>query len=788
MRHLVTAIFLAALLFSLGEMGYLTEALSNLIAFALILVFIAAQLPRNLARAGALRLAAALLLLVAAALLARGDDSLRILAFALVPAALLITHREDSAGRHELAAMVPTVACFLILFTAIRHLPVLWWFTNAAALGFSKVTGRLIGQDYAFGATVSGLRVMTLVAAWGFGRSILAGRIRQSHFPVFLVLLAATAGLVQMFLTLLAIAVQHVIHGFDFLLFNPQVIYLVAAMIPMAWLARRTPPPEIRPFGLGALKPIPLVLVAGILLGLGLSLSPRPGEGGGRVLLLDEGLLNWEIPEFGRYGEHSGGMFGRLPGLLEAQGYEVVKVPRPLDAKALEGARAMVIINLMEFLDAEEKRALWEFVAGGGSLLILGEHTGVKGIRGPFNDVLEPVEIEFEFDSASFWGRGWHDALELFPHPATRGIRAAEDIQIWIGASLGIGPRAKPVIAGRYGYSDIGDASSIERAYLGDRRHNPGELLGDLCLVAEASYGAGKVMVFGDTSPFQNLAMVSSWAFVQRVFQYLTAPPRSAPSITKLAAIAAAVLLLALSRKSLRSFPRVWLVLALGLVAGTLAADSLSAPPAPPGIDLPKALIDLSHGERFDRLTWYEDCVGGLELNLLRNGYCPMLTREFSATLLRDSELLVVIAPAAAFSTSEIEAIRAFVDSGGTLILSTGYEEKDRSEPLLELFGAKLQNVPLAHFEIDALGQVVRFPEAWPLAISSEAAVPVCFHPAFPDPIIAFVPSGKGGALLIGDSQFLLNSNLESLKEWRIGNIMFLRELLATIKSGGFAK
>ena len=51
------------------------------------------------------------------------------------------------------------------------------------------------------------------------------------------------------------------------------------------------------------------------------------------------------------------------------------------------------------------------------------------------------------------------------------------------------------------------------------------------------------------------------------------------------------------------------------------------------------------------------------------------------------------------------------------------------------------------------------------------------------DPVMVFVPRGRGGALVIGDSQFLLNSNLEGLDDWHPGNIMFLRELFERLKT-----
>ena len=103
---------------------------------------------------------------------------------------------------------------------------------------------------------------------------------------------------------------------------------------------------------------------------------------------------------------------------------------------------------------------------------------------------------------------------------------------------------------------------------------------------------------------------------------------------------------------------------------------------------------------------------------------------------------------------------------------------------LYSLFGARIQNVPLAHFDVNIYDLDVHFPEAWPLETSDQKTVPIAFHPNFPDPIMVYVPRGKGGAILIGDSQFLLNSNLEALEEWNVNNIMFLKALLERLKNG----
>ena len=780
--------FGAALLFSLGEMGLLTDALNQYVAFLFGVAFISISLPRRLSEIPVSKLALGILFIIVAAVLARGSEVWKLLAFAALPLGLVMLRVEDDRLRDEVALFLPTTVIFLAVYLIVRHVPHMWWLTNALALAFSRTAGKTIGQAYAFGATAGGFYVMALVAAWALAKVLRQGGALWRYI-VFVLLLALTAAVVQILLTPLAIAVQLWVAGLDSVLFNAQVLYLAAALLPAAWYSRSTPVGHhTRPAGRFGAWRVGVVLAAGILLGIGLGLMPSQGTGRGKIVLLDKGYLDWRVAEFGRYGGRSGGMFGRLPGLLEAQGYEVAKVPGTLTGEALAGAGALVIINLMDRLEPEEKQAVWDWVRAGGSLVVLGDHTGVMGIREPFNDLLGPVKIEFRFDSATYWGQTWRDALMILPHPITRGVAVAEDIQIWIGASLALRPPARPVVAAKYGYSDIGDEQNADRSFLGDRRHNPGEQVGDLCLVAEARDGRGRVLVFGDTSSIQGGALVTSWAFAGRMFQWLTNPPERSVAAVRLVAALVGVVGLLVGFKVLRHFTISWLILALGLIVALEATGHLGSLGGPRRIEGPKAVIDLAHGERFDQLTWYDDCLGGLELNLVRNGYTPLLMREFSASLIKDSELLVVIAPGRSFGRAEVEVLRDFAEVGGILILSTGYEEKDGSETLLGLFGVELQNVPLAHFQVEVFGEMVRFAEAWPLKVGAPGSIPIGGYPGFPDPVAVFVPMGTGGALIIGDSQFFLNANLEGRDEWYLGNIMFLKAFFERVRSGGLAR
>jgi hypothetical protein len=101
----------------------------------------------------------------------------------------------------------------------------------------------------------------------------------------------------------------------------------------------------------------------------------------------------------------------------------------------------------------------------------------------------------------------------------------------------------------------------------------------------------------------------------------------------------------------------------------------------------------------------------------------------------------------------------------------------------MDSLGVALKNIPLAHFETEALGQTIRLANAWPLEVSAPGAIEICHYPAMDDPVMVFIPRGSGGALVIGDSQFLLNGNLEGLDDWHAGNIMFLRELFEWLRA-----
>ncbi len=74
-----------------------------------------------------------------------------------------------------------------------------------------------------------------------------------------------------------------------------------------------------------------------------------------------------------------------------------------------------------------------------------------------------------------------------------------------------------------------------------------------------------------------------------------------------------------------------------------------------------------------------------------------------------------------------------------------------------------------------------KFLEAWPIVGGNESKQIIAEK--FGYPVIVYQPVGKGGLLVIGDSEFLHSRNIESYKNYDFKNIRFFKYLLDKIKT-----
>jgi hypothetical protein len=795
-----------------GGLGNLSRALNGILATCGLLA-LALLLPPRLERPQSWRWALALAIMAASLPIVSRGEPLGLLGAALFFLALSLQVREKDLG--TATALLLTGLLFALYRLLIAYVPALWHAEQWLAIYFSWFAG----VGLMLGPTALGLPLFFLfllyalsVLLLGMGprRPSVAGGKQDAPSP----LRAEGTGDRRRARTIL--------------LFAGWILGLVLAVVAYLWLqpplgswlltlwpspatpaSTPAPPPALTylesPLLLFALlwlasalaslwwRPAPLPVIprpraarwaaAGLaLLALGtvlLTLDPPLRPRRGIVLFHDVGHLDWGQPAFGQYGAHSGGTFGLWPDYLAAFGYEA-RIGA-LTAENLDGAQAVVLINLPQNLNDGEKERLLTFVENGGGLIIWGEHTGVGRIREPTNDLLARLPgrpLRLRFDSAVPVRQGWAEGLALLPHPAAYGVEDPVDLVIAVGASVETNLPARPIVVGRVGHSDRGDVTNQARNYVGDMRYNPNERLGDVVLAAEVKHGRGRIVLVGDTTPLGSVNLMTTMPFHARLLDWLTAEHQGIwESILRngwLAALflAGAGVCLGLGRSRVTLAGAV-LVLGLTLALTTRLNETRSAPPIPTGAI---AYVDISHQERFDRLLWEETSIGGLDYNLVRNGTLPLLLRQVDARRLAGADLLVVIAPGQPFSPREVERIARWVESGGRLLVSVGWEESEASQDLLAAFGLAVGHVPLGPVTAERQAGLVRFHEAWPL--EAEHADARIIVEGYGYPLALYQPWGAGGVVLIGDSAFLLGGTLEAETSYQEGNILLLRDIL----------
>jgi len=776
-----TAIYLLMFNFLTESMAGITQPLKSFITLSLLSAFVLIYSPVNLKLSEWPKYVLLLLLLILSVLIFRQQGTYEPIAVALFILAVtyfLSIHNMNESSLYVLFWTSIYYTIFLILY---EYSTFAWCAGQAISKYFSMIVSSIVPYDVNYSVTYSGLGITLIFFTFCFVSTIVSDKKNYFLFIKSVILIISLNIFCVIIHSYICLRAEDLIGlSAERLLPTFQSVLFFLLLIPLYVHLRNTPTNGRRL----KVRPQWTILLLIIVISKSIS-SPSLSSGhlasgsSPKVVFFDEGYLDWDIPVFGRYGGQRGGMFGLLTQHLRSRNYEVVV--SGINENVLSDAKTLVFTNLNRSLSGDEKNLVWNFVMTGGSLLVLGDHTGKEHIREPYNDLLLPMGVKFNFDSGISLQSKWENGFETRPHFINKEVEDENDLQIWIGASLAISPPAQPVIIGKHAFSDLGDVQAVRRGYLGDMRYSRGERLGDLVLVAESRYGKGRVLVFGDTSPFQNSALALSLRFVDHVFQWLNVPGSDLCLYEELTL--KVLLLLAIALLAAEGiYLRMALTLVISLGAMIFFFLAISRPYRQAEVSETKAalaIIDTSHLERINLDLWGEpDGFGGLIYNLIRSGYFPQVLRAFDTQRLRDADLLIIIAPAKPFADREIEFIDEFVRQGRHLILTVGWEERDASQGLLEHFSLGIDNTPLGPVSPSQNDQGLSFYKAWPVIYDKESAESLC--QAWDFASVVYKRHGKGGIFLVGDSSFLLNRNLEGLHNYSLPNIMFLRKVINT--------
>jgi hypothetical protein len=120
------------------------------------------------------------------------------------------------------------------------------------------------------------------------------------------------------------------------------------------------------------------------------------------------------------------------------------------------------------------------------------------------------------------------------------------------------------------------------------------------------------------------------------------------------------------------------------------------------------AYIDNAHEGFFSEESWRVEGTMGLAMNLMRNGYLTFMAPDLDKERLAGASFLAVPAPTRAFTAKERKDLKEWVDAGGTLVLTVGWDRYEPSRALLADFKFHIGKIPLDAFPAEAIDAVRR--------------------------------------------------------------------------------
>ncbi|MBL7038464.1 MAG: hypothetical protein ISR77_07515 [Pirellulaceae bacterium] len=746
----------------------------------------------------------------------------------LVVAAVLglLATGQQGASRTVLLVCSLAVLALAVFRLACLSVPVVWLFSDNIGAVIGSIGSAIAGKPLNVGATFAGLDFLVVIAAFYAGwlyfasgpriaRSVYAAVAILAVHLLYLVVLAFALDLAEMLPDRPEPAFDHPYVPPDWswsaavrvlLPWNvpavAAVVHVCVAAVMLRWVSWRSVSGEQPSWSKGDASPVvpenwrrlaisygPLALA--VLLPAAATLSLGRSDLTGKTIVAGgQGNLDWGRPQHDLYGQQSAGTFGMLPLFVESLGGEFRTSP-DLPAGDLAAADVLLLLRPTGPMPQAQRQRIWDFVRQGGSLLVAAEpFVRVGDVMSASDEVLKPTSMSVRQDVAISVTGNWQHAYNLLAHPVASGVD--DRVRYFFtdsAASIRVGWPARPIVTGRWGWSDPGTDAVLTGVY----RYEAGEKLGDLVLAAEQRFGQGTVAVVGDSRCLTNEGNVRGYALTGRLLSYLAGKSGGPQSpwrwLITLVVCAAFVVVVVWRPNASRV---VWIAL---LISTSLAASHSisrhSTRVMPDGRILEAnedhqyrglAYIDASHVEAHSDADWGFDGINGLALTLMRNGYLTLTMPKLTSECLDRTALVVSIAPARRFSPSERNLLGEFVERGGAFICTVGAEEASASQPLLADFGIRVPVSPVPTLgkwrEPVPMGQVrmlpvdangygagdyeasVLFYTGWPVEVDrTDSKVLVYGLGDEPVAVARDVVSGK--VVVIGDTGFALNKNLE---------------------------
>jgi hypothetical protein len=512
--------------------------------------------------------------------------------------------------------------------------------------------------------------------------------------------------------------------------------------------------------------PVAALAFAGVfLLTVSWSWDPAGTRQPGRVLV-DEHHSQWEPTQrpydANWYGPEAGYNYACIYDYC-SHFYEMSRLEAPVDANALGQCDVLMIKTPTQRYEPEEVAAIARFVAAGGGVLLIGDHTNVFKMGTCLNDVATCFGFAFRHDC--LWdidtlGEQVYRA-PVVPHPIVRNVPRldfATGCSIDPGQSLG-----RPVI------QTLGLRSLPAEYHVGNfmppAEDRAESRYGAFIQLWAVRHGAGRVAAFTDSTIFSNFATFEPGKaeLMLGMLEWLNHRNRAwdpRPWLAPAGAVALAVALaLARGRRG------AWLyVLAVGmfswagaaLTVRTVHACSMPSPKeVRPYVQvvMDRTVCDAPLS-RSGVIMGQAHGFGVFERWVLRLGY---FTSRRQGEQAFEGDLLVLLYPNQRIEDEFRTRLVEYVSEGGrVLLLDSPENAESTANSLLYPFGLSLErDTPISG--------VLQVPQGWP-ATQVGAAYRVTggepFITVAKVPVAARVNHGKGAVAVVGFGSKFSDANM----------------------------
>ncbi|MBK8979128.1 MAG: hypothetical protein IPM29_24805 [Planctomycetes bacterium] len=535
---------------------------------------------------------------------------------------------------------------------------------------------------------------------------------------------------------------------------------LLARAVPLR-LAAPAPRSRREPLVAAAARGVSY-LAAGALIAAGLLYLPVGQAKSGRVVVDELHSREWATASrtldtewFGRESVYN---LATTVELLRERYRVTVNESRRYDDAGLADVDVLIVKPPTTAFEPEEIEAIERWVAAGGGLFLIGDHTDLLGMMSNLNELADRFGFRFNLDASNRLEDGQfvvHEPVPWLVHPVLRGV---DSLTFMTSCTLDVPLDAEPVLVAGNTFSDPLDYRSF--SFFGNVRPDLSDAFGVHVLGAGFRVGAGRVLAFSDSTLLSTFAITQEKRpeFLLQSVEYLNRT--QADSALPEALLWTGLGLLALAWLTRAARARGGLVQHLPLVLGGALAGAVWATaasridiPEPREVpasriafvldrgqaELPPALVELRSAsyQAFD--TFYVWCQ--------RLGLVPrQRTLDEALDEALDDEVMVLINPDVPFSRAEVRAVHRWVDAGGRLIvMDTVLNARSTANELLSSFGMRLT------YEVRSFGggegdgpavtPVARFDGGAPVLLGPDANV-----------LVRQQPVGAGRVYCVADS------------------------------------